>query len=53
MTGRQLAFLLEAGFLGIRLFGWNRVPAAIHNPLLDCSGLHMSPTEAQCSTRDG
>lgn len=24
------AFFLEAGFLGIMLFGWNRVPAAIH-----------------------
>ncbi|MFM8604754.1 MAG: cytochrome ubiquinol oxidase subunit I [Cyanobium sp.] len=25
-----MAFMLEAGFLGIMLFGWNRVPAAIH-----------------------
>lgn len=24
------AFFLEAGFLGIMLFGWNRVPAAVH-----------------------
>ena len=24
------AFFLEAGFLGIMLFGWNRVPVAIH-----------------------
>jgi len=25
-----MAFMLEAGFLGIMLFGWNRVPAVIH-----------------------
>jgi cytochrome bd ubiquinol oxidase subunit I len=25
-----MAFMLEAGFLGIMLFGWGRVPAAIH-----------------------
>ena len=25
-----MAFMLEAGFLGIMLFGWMRVPAAIH-----------------------
>jgi cytochrome d ubiquinol oxidase subunit I len=25
-----MAFMLEAGFLGIMLFGWNRVPPAIH-----------------------
>ncbi|MGF1487062.1 MAG: cytochrome ubiquinol oxidase subunit I [Prochloraceae cyanobacterium] len=25
-----MAFMLEAGFLGIMLFGWERVPAAIH-----------------------
>ena len=24
------AFFLEAGFLGIMLFGWNRVPRAVH-----------------------
>ncbi|MGF1576875.1 MAG: cytochrome ubiquinol oxidase subunit I [Cyanophyceae cyanobacterium] len=26
----SMAFMLEAGFLGIMLFGWNRVPPAIH-----------------------
>ncbi len=26
----SMAFMLEAGFLGIMLFGWGRVPAAIH-----------------------
>ncbi|MFM1812128.1 MAG: hypothetical protein RLZZ336_1066 [Cyanobacteriota bacterium] len=25
-----MAFMLEAGFLGIMLFGWNKVPAVIH-----------------------
>lgn len=26
----SMAFMLEAGFLGIMLFGWNRVPGGIH-----------------------
>ena len=26
----SVAFMLEAGFLGIMLFGWSRVPSAIH-----------------------
>ncbi len=26
----SMAFMLEAGFLGIMLFGWNRVPGVIH-----------------------
>jgi cytochrome bd ubiquinol oxidase subunit I len=26
----SMAFMLEAGFLGIMMFGWERVPAAVH-----------------------
>lgn len=38
------AFTLEAGFLGILLFGWNRVSHKIHffSTLMVCLGAHLS-----------
>lgn len=38
------AFFLEAGFLGLMLFGWNRVSSKIHylSTILVCLGAHFS-----------
>lgn len=41
-----MAFMLEAGFLGIMVFGWNRVPRGVHliATVMVALGASMSPS---------